>query len=223
MAEAARLVNEPRTLEDTLDAIMDAARISIPSFDHVGVSVVHRDGRLETKSASGQLVWELDALQYDLDEGPCVTAMREETFVVAEDIQHEQRWRRYVPSAIKAGLSSQMAVHLENHERTLGGLNFYSTFSATISVEDRRTAKLFATHASLALAHARRESELNSAIDSRKLIGQAIGLTMRRFEIDEERAFHFLVRASSTGNIKVRDIAQELVDEANLAYRPTAQ
>jgi ANTAR domain-containing protein len=37
--------------------------------------------------------------------------------------------------------------------------------------------------------------------------------------MDEERAFHFLVRASQTGNVKIRDIAQELVDRRNCGDR----
>jgi hypothetical protein len=33
--------------------------------------------------------------------------------------------------------------------------------------------------------------------------------------MNEDRAFAFLVRASSHGNVKLRDVAQELVDTGN--------
>jgi len=51
------------------------------------------------------------------------------------------------------------------------------------------------------------------------VIGQAIGITMERFRIPEDRAFQFLVRASQTSNVKVRDLAEELVAETSERYR----
>jgi AmiR/NasT family two-component response regulator len=77
---------------------------------------------------------------------------------------------------------------------------------------------LFAVHAALALGRARRESQLSEALATRKVIGQAIGLLMARYRINEERAFQFLVRASSTSNTKLRDIAREVVREADQEY-----
>jgi AmiR/NasT family two-component response regulator len=76
-------------------------------------------------------------------------------------------------------------------------------------------ADLFATHAAIALGHAEERENLNQALQSRKVIGQAIGILMERYQLTEDRAFSFLVRASSHGNIKLRDVAAELVDEAN--------
>jgi AmiR/NasT family two-component response regulator len=52
-------------------------------------------------------------------------------------------------------------------------------------------------------------------LQARKVIGQAIGIVMERYQMNEDRAFSFLVRASSHGNIKLRDIAQELVEQRN--------
>ena len=75
--------------------------------------------------------------------------------------------------------------------------------------------RLFATHAAIALGHANERENLNEGLQTRKVIGQAIGILMERYKIDEDRAFAFLVRASSHGNIKLRAIAQELVDERN--------
>ncbi len=216
LAESARLINTPQTFEETLDAIVRASLVSVVGFDHVGITVMHRDGTFETKAATDQVVWELDDLQYSMDEGPCVSAMRDEELVQAPNIQHEQRWPRYVPEAVKrTGLQAQLAVHLEANGKTLGGLNLYSTRSASIEPNAAQAAEFFATHAALALARARRESALNAAIASRQEIGMAIGLTMARFGIDGERAFQYLLRASSTSEVKVRDIAREIIAAAD--------
>jgi GAF domain-containing protein len=221
LAESARAINAPQTLEETLDAIVRATLVSVPGFDHVGISTLHRDGTIETKSATDQVVWELDDLQYSIDEGPCVTAIRGEPVVAVPDIRHEQRWPRFVPEAVmRTGLQAQLAVQLHVNDKTLGGLNLYSTSSASIESGAVQAAELFATHAALALARARRESDLNDAITTRQEIGMAIGLTMARFSLDSERAFQYLVRASSTSQIKIREIAQEIIRSANEQHRP---
>jgi GAF domain-containing protein len=220
LTEAARTINQSRSLEDTLDAIVQATVRTVPGFDHVGISVVHHDGTFETKAGTDPLVWELDAMQYSLDEGPCVQAMRENDVVVAPHVRHEKdRWRRYIPQAVGAGLQAQLAMGLHDEGRTLGGLNLYSTESESVPEDAVEIAELFASHAAIALDHARDRQTLSEAVISRQLIGQATGLIMQRYQIDDEQAFDFLVRAASTAEVKVRVIAQELVDAANAEFR----
>jgi AmiR/NasT family two-component response regulator len=73
---------------------------------------------------------------------------------------------------------------------------------------------LFATHAAIAMGHVRTVGGLVKALTTRKIIGAAIGITMERYQIDEDQAFKFLVRVSQTGNIKLRDVAAQLVSRA---------
>ena len=223
LTEAAKSINSPRSLSETLDAIVRAARQTVPGFAHVGISTMHKDGRIETQAATDDLVWELDGLQYGLDSGPCVSSMRGDgSVVVAAKIRHDQRWPDYVAEAVKLGLRSQLALRLHNDRETLGGLNLYSTESDDVPEDAVHVAGLFATHAAIALGRSRYEHQLNDAISTRKVIGQAIGIVMERYGISEDRAFHFLARASSTSNAKLRDVAQELVDatEQSFAQQP---
>lgn len=213
--EAARQLNAHRSVEETLDSIVQAVLDFVPGFDHAGISVVHRNGEVETKAATDQLVWELDALQYELGEGPCVESLRGEDVIAVEHFPHEQRWPGYVSRGARQGLRSQLGFQLYVDDETLGGLNLYSTSSETIAPDAVELAGLFATQAALALGHARDKDQLNDAIATRQLVGQAIGIVMERYGIDTERAFQFLVRASSTSNIKLRVIAEELVEQAN--------
>ncbi len=215
IAVAARTINHHRSLEETLQAIVETAGRSVPAFDHVGISTHRKNGEVKTRAATGDLVYQLDALQYDLSEGPCVDTLRE-TVVVAPRLRHDQRWPRYVPRAAEAGVQSQLAVKLYlDDEGTLGGINFYSTATDEVDEDSQTLAALFAAHAAIALGHAHQLEQLNHALHSRKVIGQALGILMERYQMDEDRAFAFLIRASSHGNIKLRQVAQELVDQAN--------
>ncbi|WP_210649540.1 GAF and ANTAR domain-containing protein [Nocardioides sp. SYSU D00065] len=219
LAEAARAISAPHDLDETLDAIVNAARTSVPGFDHVGISVVRKDG-IETKAATSQLVWELDDVQYRLTEGPCVDSIRTEPSISAPGLRHDQRWPRYVPEAVARGVRAQLAFRLYVDDHAMGGLNFYSTESEELQEGACEIGELFASHATIALGQAIEHDTLNQALATRTIIGEAIGLTMARFEITSDRAFQFLVRASSTSNIKIRDIAQEVVDQADEQYRP---
>jgi hypothetical protein len=167
-------------------------------------------------------VWELDDVQYNLLEGPCVDSIREEPTVSAPHLRHDQRWPRYAPEAIGRGVRSQLAYRLYVDDHTLGGLNFYSTESDELHDGACEIGELFATHATVALGRAIEEDNLNQALATRTVIGQAVGLTMARFQITSDRAFQFLARASSTSNIKIRDIAQEVVNQADEQYGSAA-
>ncbi len=216
LAVAARTLNVQESLEETLSVIAEVARSSIPGFDHVGISTLDRHGKPQTQAATGQLVWDLDTVQYNLEEGPCVDSLHEASVVSAPHIRDDQRWPRYVPLAVERGLQSQLAVKLSlDDHQAIGGLNLYSTVSADVHPEAEHIAELFAAHAAIALGHARDREHLNEALHSRKVIGQALGILMERYSMNEDRAFAFLVRASSTSNIKLREIAQEIVDQAN--------
>ncbi|HET6915129.1 MAG TPA: GAF and ANTAR domain-containing protein [Acidimicrobiales bacterium] len=218
IAAAARDINQEHSLDETLHAIVRAARNSVPGFDQVGISTFDRHGNIATNASTGELVETLDSIQYTLGQGPCVDTLREADVqvVTAPHIRHDQRWPRYVRAAVDAGLRSQLAVKLYlDDEGTLGSLNFYSTTADDIEPDADHIADLFAAHAAIALEHARERDTLNQALQSRKVIGQALGIVMERYEMNEDRAFQFLVRASSTSNTKLRDIAQELVDQRN--------
>jgi transcriptional regulator with GAF, ATPase, and Fis domain len=215
IAEAARTLHQPRSLDATLQVIAEVACRSVPGFDQVGISTVDRTGGIVTRAFTGDLVLRLDEIQYGLQEGPCSAALQGDEALSVSSLISEQRWPRYVPQARSMGVRSQMALKLYLDGGTLGGINFYSTFSEEVSSGAQTLGQLFATHAAVALGHARELDSLAMAVQSRQVIGQAIGILMERYGIPEDRAFAFLVRASSHGDIKLRAVAHQLVDAAN--------
>jgi GAF domain-containing protein len=214
LADAATALNTTRTLAEILDSIARSAVSTVPGIDHVGISIRHHDGTIETMAATDDLVPLLDALQYEVDEGPCVDSLTKSEVVVVEHAATDRRWPHYLPRAVEAGLRSQLGLRIYTDGETLGGLNLYSTASDTVDPEAANIAQLFAAHAAVAMGRARREEQLNNALVTRKAIGQAIGILMERYRITEDRAFHFLLRASQTSNTKLRIVAQQVVSEA---------
>jgi AmiR/NasT family two-component response regulator len=107
-----------------------------------------------------------------------------------------------------------MGLRLHVQDKTVGGLNLYSTRSEVIDPEVAHAAVLFATHAAVALGRVRQEEDLLAALHARKVIGQAVGIVMERFTIAEAAAFAYLTRVSQHTNVRLRDVAEELVNQA---------
>lgn len=212
-------MNGHNEIASTLRAIIETAQQSLPAIDHVGISVVHRGGRVETVAASDHLVWDLDALQYQLGEGPCLAAVHTDPVVLIEHASWERRWPRFIRQAVALGVRANLSIRLGDDEETLGALNLYTTITETFDPETLTLAELLATHAALALSRANHEEQLNQALMTRKVIGQAVGLLMGRYELDEDRAFAYLTRLSQDTNTKLRDVAMELVARANEVNR----
>jgi len=222
LTAAARLLHQPTGRDETLVAVARAARDTVPGVDGAGISVVTA-GRLEQAVVTDDLARRLAEAQHELAQGPCIDALDGQGVVVAEHLQGERRWPQYLARARALGLRSQVALQLHDEETVLGVLNLYSTSEDDVRRETVRVAELFAVHAGTALLGARHRQQMNDALASRKVIGQAIGLVMERYRLDDQRAFEFLVRISQSTNVKIRDVAAELVEQAVSRTSPQQQ
>lgn len=220
--DAASAVNAESTIEETLQAIVDAAVQSMSEIDHAGITLVQRRDLLETTAATSDFVRELDRLQYQAGEGPCLSALGDTgaSVVLVERARHEARWPEFIPAAVRQGLQAQLGVRMfvSDDDATVGVLNLYSTVSDTISAETQDIAEMFATHAALAYRHRQQLTSLHDAMTTREVIGKAIGITMQRYELDSGRAFEYLTRVCATTETKLRDVATELVRSTDEAH-----
>jgi GAF domain-containing protein len=208
-AEMARSLQDEPDLADTLDTLIDYARECL-SCDHVGVHLVrHRE--IETAVATDAVIRQADRLQTELGEGPCLQAIWDDDMFVVADTASDSRWPTFGPRAAELGLRSILSVRLHSGEQTHGAINFYCSWVRNFDRDDVAMAHIFAQHASVALANAKREEGLRVAIDSRHLIGQAQGILMERFDLTAEKAFAVLRRYSQDNNVKLRDVAEELL------------
>jgi len=207
------------SLQEALRSITGAAHQVITGVNHSSVSVITVDGRFETLAATDPVVLRSDALQYEYGEGPCVLAARSGDDVVALDVGSDLRWPRYGPEAIRLGLVAQAALPLQLEARTWGALNLYSMNRGEMDEISLETGRLLASTAAIMLGLTRRVESLQTALESRSIIGQAIGITMATDHVDEGHAFAALVRTSQSSNTKLREVARRIVDATNRGRR----
>ncbi|HXH77531.1 GAF and ANTAR domain-containing protein [Nocardioides sp.] len=215
LVEASRRLSEalaPDDLDRTLERITAAAVEVLPDVEYASITVKHADGRLETFAPTDQLICDLDAAQYDLLEGPCYDAATETMHAAAPYLATDSRFPAYGPIAAAAGIEAQAGIRLYDSPASNGALNLYSTRPGVF--EDLTTVgQLFAHQAAVALSYARQIDQLQQAVETRQLIGQAVGVIMERFDLSDARAFSFLTRLSQDTNVKLRVLAQRLLDE----------
>lgn len=213
-AQMALDLREQPDVEETLVGISAYAKETLGT-DHAGIHIV-RNKDIETAAATDPVIEHADKLQTELGEGPCLQAVwAHDTFLV-HDTATDQRWPRFGPLAAELGLHSMLSVRLFTAEQTLGALNLYSTSVRDFDEDDVAMAHVFAQHASVALATARREEGLRQAIDARHLIGQAQGILMERFDLSAEQSFAVLRRYSQENNVKLRAVAAEIISTRRL-------
>lgn len=213
---ARTLENEP-DLEQTISAIVAAAAATVPGVEHAGVSLLERGGRIRSVGASTELIAELNTVEHELGEGPCVDAVEEQHVYRTGDLAHDDRWPHFGPAAAKLGVTSMLGYRLYTDTRTLGSLDLYSTRPDAFDDEAERIGGFFAGHAAVAVATMQRQEHLRVALDTRDVIATAKGILMGRDRRTEQQAFELLVRASQDTNMKLRDVALWLVSEANAA------
>lgn len=200
----------PGDLEVTLANITAAAVEVLPEVKASSLTVRHADGRLETVAPTDEILREVDAAQYELREGPCYDAAVDTVHVVSSHLAADDRFPRYAPVALRAGIRAQAGIRLFDAPDSNGALNLYS--DQVGAFEDLGIlSELFAHHSAVALAYARRVDQLEEAVVTRQLIGKAVGIVMERYQVDEARAFAFLARLSNDQNIKLRLVAERLV------------
>lgn len=203
---------EPKAVE----AIVEQAVEVVPDADHVSLTV-RRRGEYVTLAGTTEWGLEVDQIQYDLHEGPCLDALHEGEWFRSGDIARDARWPRWGPRAAALGVRSMCSFRLTARGETVGALNVYSREQGGFADPDAmEMAALYVMHAAYALSSARLVTGLETAMGSRHLIGLAQGILMERFELDAATAFAVLRRLSSVQNRKLRELAEELVETGDL-------
>jgi GAF domain-containing protein len=212
MAELARTTAAPSTLEQILDDVTAAAVELIPGADLAGVLLVKKGGDFESLADTDSLVAKLDKLQHDFGEGPCAEAALQQTIVRSDDLQRESRWPRYAPAAVELGVLSSLSFKLYTADRTAGALNVFGFQADVWDTDAETTGAVLAAHAATAILAQRRGEQLQSALSSRDRIGQAKGIIMQSYGVDDVRAFEMLRRISQENQTKLAEIAQRVIE-----------
>ena len=212
MAELARSMASPRPVEEVLAGVTKAIVELMTAADTAGVLLVGTGGKYESHSGTSDLIYELDQLQEKHGTGPCLDAATKELVVRTDDFEHEQRWAEYSQAVCQLGVRSSLSFKLYTGDRTAGALNVFSRRPHAFSSESEAVGSVLAAHAAVAIMASKEGEQLQSAVASRDVIGQAKGIIMERFNVDAVRSFEMLRQLSQEMNVRLTEVAQKIID-----------
>jgi transcriptional regulator with GAF, ATPase, and Fis domain len=213
VAELARDLRSQPSSPLTLQHVVKATAEMVKNCDDVAITLV-RGGTVDTRASLGVgLAEQADQLQAQYAEGPGFDSAWDSPLVRADDLLEASPWPRWGAAvADQLGIRSVLCVQLfthENHE--LGALQLFSTRAHAFAAEASDEVLGIAAQAAVALGAITSHEAIRFGLVRRTVIGQATGILMERYQLDEHQAFEVLRRTSQESGRKIHDLATELV------------
>ncbi|MGX5715492.1 ANTAR domain-containing protein [Arthrobacter sp. MAHUQ-56] len=228
------LVTGADSLGESLDLLSAAAMDHVvrTAGSDVGCGVVLRQHkRSPAVTGSSEQVITLLEWEQEAAEGPVIDVLAGGHPVAVLQRNGDFRWQRYSGQLQVAGFGSALAIRLRldagGVDRTGAGgdtsqasaaLAFFAqdekAFPLQVIAEARSFAVLAARSLQMAIGmHAARSLaiDLRSALDSRTSINVACGVIMAQNRCSYQEAFAILAKASSHRNVKVRLVAEDIL------------
>ena len=206
-------------LPDLLHRVAVLANDTIPRSSFVGL-MMSVEGRLQTPVFTDEDAPEIDSAQYETGVGPCIDSYRDGVVYGIPSTAEDTRWTPFSEACLHHGVQSTLSLPVRVGEETVGALNCYSRDERAFDADAERVGTTFAEQAGVLIANARAYwdakalgEQLSQALESRVVIEQAKGLLMAT-GVTSDAAFDLLRKASQRQNRKLRDVASDLVAEA---------
>jgi GAF domain-containing protein len=220
-----RIVLGDRPLAEILEQVVHIAKQTLPMSLEVSITLIG-DDQAKTVGFTGPTAIVLDERQYENESGPCLDAAASGQLISIPDMDGENRWPLFADSAKEQGVHSSLSIPLPVQRQVTGALNFYAADAEAFNENTISLAQTFAGHAAVAVANAhlyestaKLAQQMQDAMATRAVIEQAKGIIMRDRNCSADDAFNALVRLSQEAHVKLRDVAQQLVDHVTTGGR----
>ena len=204
-----------------LDDVLEQLGVDIADVLDVagaGVMLADESGSLRFCSTNSEVLSKLEALQIDLDEGPCLLAYRSGEIVLAEDLRDDPRFPNFGPRAVEAGMAAVYSFPMRLDRQVIGALNLYAETARPFTHDQIEVGGVFADVGTMYLLNARDIAQrdlltrqLQHALDSRVLIEQAKGYVAALRGIEPAEAFEFIRGYARNHQVRVRVVARALL------------
>ncbi|MDQ1663522.1 MAG: hypothetical protein QOJ68_3502 [Blastococcus sp.] len=212
------LLLSAETVAAALHLLSSLAKETVPGSSGAGVSLID-DHRRSSSGATDERVLRADDLQYELDEGPCLTAAADRHLIRVDDLTTDRRWPRWADAAAELGLRAVMSAPMVVADSSLGAIKVYAEEPGTFDARSEHLLTLFSAQAALLVANVRTHEEaqrlsqgMRQAIHARDVINVAKGVLMERHSVNEEAAFGILLARSTPEGSTLAQTAGSIVE-----------
>lgn len=222
----ADIVYAADSFSDTFVAICQAAPKLVAGCDHASL-MARRGDHFETLAWSDETARAVDEAERRLGAGPCVDAILSEAAQVDADLRNNATWPALASWILdNTPVRGVAGFRLMVDGRKVGALNFFSDTPGALSGAAVDQAAVFTAFAAVTFVavHEHQEARnLRLALDSNREIGKAVGLLMALHKVDDAAAFDILRKTSQDLNIKLADVAREVVGYHRGSGQPAGQ
>ncbi|MFF2029283.1 GAF and ANTAR domain-containing protein [Arthrobacter sp. NPDC058192] len=222
-ARLADLLLTHDTVDEAVLALAQALVEAIPGTAGAGVSLMDGWGRRTSTASTDPVVLDADQLQYDLGQGPCLSAWAQQTTMNVEDTHTETRWPTWTRAVADLPLRSVISSPLLTRDGAIGALKVYSPAPGGFDSRAVRVIELLARPAALMLANtlardsAQRLSDgLIRALGDRDAVRTATGVLMERFHLGRDLALATLITGSRERHEPLNQLSREIIGDAQL-------
>ena len=220
LSALSQFVVSKTSMGETLLRVSQITTEALPAADMAGISLLGADGKPTTGIFTDPEAPEIDAAQYASGRGPCLDSWRLGEVIRLDDLDRADAYPEFASVARAHGVQSTLSLPLMAGDDAAGAMNLYSRTAKRFTADDERAGALLAGAAAIVLVNAsaywqaaQLSEQLSQAMQSRAVIEQAKGILMARSpDLNADEAFELLRKASQRENLKLRDIAQRIVD-----------
>lgn len=218
LAAMARDLVSQDTVQATLDSIVNHAVTLVEGCDAAAIMTIRKDDSV-TLAGTGPVIGVADRMQVGRQQSPWFDAAGRDSrmYRIEDTCAADLPWPGFAELARASGVGSMMGFLLYIHgEHDVAGLELYGGSPGAFDERSEHVGWVLASHAAVALSSARHAENTDRALESSRTIGEAIGVIMSRYELDEQAAFEAIRRTSQDQNIKVRDLADKITATGEL-------
>lgn len=219
MARVTRLLQTQRSLPAKLEAIVDIVKRTVPGCDAAGI-ILLVDGEPTTTAVTDRLTVEVDLVQYDTGDGPCLAAINNGDVIRIDVMERDARFSRVAPGALAHDVNSVLSIPLATPDRTVGALNLYSHQVNGFGPGTEELVQPLADYAAEVISSSPLYAYSLDLVDglvedleSRAVIDRATGVLIATEGLDGGEAMDRLRHLALSSGNSMRTVADWLLDE----------
>lgn len=207
------------TVFSALKLITEAAVLAVNDAAGAGVSLLDTSGNRSSAASTSPLVAQADALQYELGQGPCISAWASGSPVDIADVRTDLRWPEWGMAAGDLGLRSCVSVPLLSGDLAFGAIKIYWDKPKAASHRLIHLLELLAAQASIFLVNVQEREraqmlsdQLKSTLAQRDAISTAKGIVMASLGMGSHDAMLHLMTRALNENRSMQEVAEEILE-----------
>jgi GAF domain-containing protein len=214
----AGIIYEGADYDEVYAALCSSATRLVDGCDHASL-MLRRQQRLTTVAATDEIARRVDELERTFQDGPCIDAVLEEVPQIQPDLTTTSDWPELATEIVSTTpVRGAAGFRIVVGDQKVGALNLFSDEPGSFTEASADQGIILAAFASVTLAamgSQHRAESLAKGLDSNREIGKAVGLMMAFHKISDDAAFQILRKASQDMNLKLTEVARQVVDHHN--------